>query len=350
MKKRYKRFVSFLTATVMFCNLLPIDELGYLPLHLPKLPSFSTASTIKANALTAEQFTPGQITFNTASDFVDYCSYYADDNCTVSVPDPEDPDGDPVSERFAEAHQNDILFLTFPSDDNATRGTIPSGFIGLGNDDVPFNGEIHLPDNGLGYFKITTYGSPLFSYVNDSVKILSGSKIQDTNGNDYYPNVRIQFNRLSDVGSGENNPLFAQHITDGTAASADWDVELVSSNSCTYSGVIGDIASDAVANLTFTNSSGEDIVSNTNVGAVCGTMYTGSTLNLSFSETSSAYTIRSASGNAGGLVGVMNGTSTLNISAMPNASAAKSIVAAAGYAGGLVGSATSQATISYASA
>lgn len=339
MKKFHKRIVSFLTATVMMSNLIPLDELANFPIHLPKLPSFSKGATIQANAMAATAFSPGLITFDHASDFVDYCSYYADDSCTVTVGE--------TTMTFANAHQNDVLFLTFGSDDSSTRGTIPSSFIGLGNDNYAFNGEVHLPDNGLGYFKLSTYSAPLFSYVNDSVKILSGSLNMETQT---YPEITVQFDRLTDVTGGANIPLFAQHVMDGSGTSANWNVELVSSNSKTYSGVIGDIASNAEVNLTFTNNSGANVVSNaSDVGAICGTIQTDATLNLSFSEASSAYSITSSSGNAGGLVGTMNGTSTLNISAIPMASASKSVVSDSAYAGGLVGEITSQATISMAS-
>ncbi|MCR5110172.1 MAG: hypothetical protein K6B38_04620, partial [Ruminococcus sp.] len=333
MKKIHKRFVSVLTATVMMSNLMPLDEMLNLPIRLPKFPSLSRSATIKANAMAASAFTPGTITFDTASDFVDYCSYFADDTCMVTVGE--------TTKTFADAHKDDVLFLTFGSD-TTDRGTIPSGFVGLGNDDYAFNGEIHLPDNGYGYFELRTYAAPLFSYVNDSVKILSGSKDATT---DTYPEVKIQFRRLANVGNAENNPLFASHVLDGSATSANWNVELTDDNTNTYSGVIGEIESGASVKLTYADNSTDsnsNVFSSSDVGAVCGTMQSGSSMELTYSALSD-HSITTSGGNAGGLVGAMNGDASLTINAMPTISlSAESTYA---YAGGLVGELTSQATI-----
>ena len=347
MKKIYKRIVSFLTATVMMSNFIPFDELP-VSLRFPKFPSLSTASPIKATAtMTASEFALGKITFNKTSDFVDYCSYYADDNCKVNVQGSE--------KSFAEAHQNDTLFLTFSDDGETVRGIIQENFAGLGNDDFPFKGEIHLPDNSEGHFKLSTH-SPLFSYVYDSVKILSGSLSTDTNNTSYYPEVTVQFERLSDTASDVSTPLLAQRVIHNSsegAVSANWSVELVSSSTHTYSGVIGNIGEGARVNLAFKNDSSANVVSNAPVsdtycvadaGVICGAMQNGSVLSLSYTESSSAHTITSANGNAGGLIGTMNGNAEININNMPSVSLNAESLSA--YAGGLVGELTSQATIS----
>lgn len=363
MKKLHKRFVSFLTATVMMSNLMPLDEMMNLPIHFPKLPSIFTASTIKANAVAADSFNIGEVSFSTPYDFIDYCSYYADDTCMITVEEMiQDPEGEEgtlisqqVTKQFADAHQNDNLTLTFGSD-TGSRGEIPEGFVGLGNDDYPFNGTITLPDNGSGAFPLSTYGIPLFSHVNNSVKILSNSRVHDVDTDTYYyPEIKIQFARLSNVGADTSAPLFAQHVYNNSSSTpAHWNVETVSTNALTYSGVIGDITADTEVNLTYTNSSAADVVSNASisdsyyvadVGAICGEMQTGSILNLSYTDNSSSYSITSAYGNAGGLVGSMNGNARINLLAMSSASASKSVVSTSAYSGGLVGNITSEAII-----
>ena len=77
-------------------------------------------------------------------------------------------------------------------------------------------------------------------------------------------------------------------------------------------------------------------------------METGSTLNLTYKEANSEYSITSTNGSAGGLVGEMKGTANLNIKEMTAASQNKSVISTAetnGYAGGLVGDMVSTASI-----
>ena len=106
-------------------------------------------------------------------------------------------------------------------------------------------------------------------------------------------------NQDADVGEGRSTPLFANHVVSGGGTPAEWNIEVLSGNS-TYSGVIGKIDSGTV-NLTFTNNSGADVVANADgtdpeyevahVGAVCGKIDKDATLNLTFTESSSSYSI-----------------------------------------------------------
>lgn len=283
--------------------------------------------------------------FTTVKLFEDFCYYYSAD------------------EGFATAHQYDTLKLSMSlNTQGVDRDILTENYVGLGTQGKPFGGIFQLPATDImTSYPLTNNSSyPLFNYVYDSVSI---QKIT------YNTSLTISLKSTVDVATGESKPSFAQHVVhdnrtdaeNSTVNLANWSIELAADNSGTYSGIIGEIGSGATVNLTLANKSSAaiNIVSNApdgdayyvdDVGAICGIMQTGSTLNLTFSEEQSGYEITSAYGNAGGLVGTMNGNARMNITSIPASSALKSIDSKAGYAGGLVGEITSEATISMASA
>ena len=133
-----------------------------------------------------------------------------------------------------------------------------------------------------------------------------------------------------------------RHDTREGKTVAEWHIELSSSNTNTYSGVIGELESGASVKLTYTNNSAADAASASDVGEICGIMQGGSFMELTYSATDS-HNIKSTGGNAGGLVGTMNGNASLTVKTMPSVSLSAESTSA--YAGGLVGELTSQATI-----
>ena len=144
-----------------------------------------------------------------------------------------------------------------------------------------------------------------------------------------------------------------------SASAPYWKVELISTNSGTYAGVIGEIQTGATVNLKYINHSTQDVVSGTgtndikDVGAICGIIQAGATLVLEYSEDSGAYSIISQAGNSGGLIGSMISDSTLTIKSMPSPDSGKKVVAKGsvnndkGYAGGLAGYVSSEAVIAF---
>lgn len=348
---RIKRFLSLFLAIAMVLDWTPLDgilqgidglmekvlteEYAEMP---PILPEYVCAAT-------SADFPDHEPEFNTTQDFVDFCYLYANDS------------------DFAAFHQNDELHLTMMNDATAVKAKLEAGYVGLGTSQYPFGGTIKLPDNSDGYFEFTVNGNAFFNDVYASVKILSATEP--------YPEIKFQLKRTEPVGSGTDAPLFARHVTAAPEGKTptQLNIELVdytpedpNASAPSYSGVIGEIRAGATVNLTYANKSGKAVVSNAangqtdsmgDVGAVCGKMNNGSVLNLTYTETSSAYSITSANGNAGGLIGSMEGNATLNIVSMPAAAASKSVIANGtaagyGYAGGLVGKISSAATIAFA--
>ncbi len=320
-KKTKQRVVSFTTAFAMIMNIFPIGELSNVI-----SPLFSISASVEdytPQSADASVFSGNSISFSNTVDFVDYCWHYYN-NTTISV---TNPDETVSSVGFAEYHQNDILTIGFTG-----GGEISTNFTGLGSYNYPFGGTLRF---GGENYQLNAHRA-LFNYVYDSVGLLVDATGATEN---------LVIKRLSDVDASESRPLLADHVRHDTRAgkpSAEWQIELNSSNDKTYSGVIGEAESNATVKLNYTNSSSAEIVSASDVGEICGTMQSGSSIELTYSATN-GHSITTSSGNAGGLVGTMNGSSTLTIKAMPSVSLNAESTSA--YAGGLVGELTSQATI-----
>lgn len=329
-KKTKQRIVSFATAFVMFSNALPMGWLSDIISPLFSISASAAEDDFSPSKEAADFISNGNgITFSNTSDFIDFCYYYYY-NTEITV------DGDTVG--FAAYHRNDILKIGFVG-----GSEISTDFLGLGTSEYPFHGTLRF---GGADYQINAHRA-LFNYVYDSVQLLLDS--DGSVGN-------IVIKRLSDVADNESHSLLADHVIhDGSgtpATSITWKVELNSSNEKTYSGVIGEIESSAVVDLTFNSGADTSIESKASasdteyvadVGAVCGVMRGGSTLKLNYTGTNSS-SITSLNGNAGGLVGTIEDNSTLTINNMPSA-LSSNVTASSAYAGGLVGELTSKSTI-----
>ncbi|WP_295072491.1 hypothetical protein [Ruminococcus sp.] len=320
-KKTKQRVVSFTTAFAMIMNIFPMGELSNV--ISPLFSISASAEDYTPQSADSSVFSGNSISFSNTVDFVDYCWHYYN-NTTISI---TNPDETVSSVGFAEYHQNDILTIGFTG-----GGEISTNFTGLGSYNYPFGGTLRF---GGENYQLNAHRA-LFNYVYDSVGLLVDATGATEN---------LVIKRLSDVDASESRPLLADHVRHDTRAgktSAEWQIELNSSNDKTYSGVIGETESNATVKLNYTNSSSAEIVSASDVGEVCGTMQSGSSIELTYSATN-GHSITTSSGNAGGLVGTMNGSSTLTIKAMPSVSL--NVESTSAYAGGLVGELTSQATI-----
>lgn len=320
-KKRKKRIASFITAAVMLSGMLPLDYISDINFSGISLPHFSFPQ-LTADAVVDEfEAVNGWVTITTAESFKTYCSNYNSD------------------EKFAENHQNDNINLTLQNDDSSNRGTFPADMVGLGTHNYPFNGSIMIPDNGREGEITFSMNGPMFNYVCNSVKILSNSGTNEE--------TMVVFNRLNNVEAGTSKPLLAQYVINNkNETPANWKVSLSENNQYTYSGVIGEICENAEVNLTFKNNSDKNVINDTDAGIICGKIDNGSSLNLTYTESEAERTITSVNGNAGGLVGTMEGNAALTINEMPTTS--RNITASIGYAGGLVGEMTSDSSITVA--
>lgn len=296
--------MSFVLTFALVINCLPLewvaDYLGvsdYISITEPlKVYAYSPTKSADSFAGTSQQFQ------NTA-DFIDYCYHY---NHT---------------EGFAAAHKGDSISIAM-TDPNDT--TLSADFEGLGIEGAAFEGSVTFGSSGT--YALSGYRS-FFGYLSDKATV-SG----------------LRYTRLADVGEGESNPLYAEHVVNG-GGTGTWTVE--AAGSCTFSGVIGEIGDGAHVNLTYTNSTGKEMVFNastglTDAGAVCGKMNDNSGLTLSYTGAID-FNVTSANGNAGGLVGTMGSGASITISKAPTTYSPT--VTANGYAGGLVGDMASSATI-----
>lgn len=317
-KKFKKRIASFITAVVMLSGMLPLEYARDINFPHISLPQFDFPK-LAVNAEDKFVAVNGWVTITTAESFKAYCNNYQNDGI------------------FAGNHQNDNINLTLEEDEVSIRGTFPADMVGLGTLNKPFNGSIMIPDNGREGDITFSMNGPMFNYVYNSVKLISSGENN--------PETTVVFNRIDNVATGTSKPLLAQYVMPNidNKAPANWKVRLSENNQYTYSGVIGEICENAQVNLEFDNQSGNDVINNTDAGIICGKMVAGSSLNLTYTESEAERTITSESGNAGGLVGTMEGNATLTIDEMPTTS--RNIIASNGYAGGLVGKMTSDSSI-----
>ena len=243
--------------------------------------------------------------------FVDYCYYYSQNQ----------------GDTFCNSHKEDTLSIVFNE-----LGTNFS-FMGLGNATVPFKGRVKfVSENSVSNI---TLPRALFTHVS------TDAKLTDTSGN----YITLEITKNSSVSS----PLLADHVYHGTSA-ANWKIRAASGNTNDFAGVIGQLEEGADVTLEFQNASSA-AVSNTasgddikDVGELCGVMKTGSSLTVT-DTTSARPAVSSANGNAGSLVGKMEGTASLTLNSGYPAFSGVSVTSNNGYAGGLVGEMSSDASI-----
>lgn len=227
------------------------------------------------------------------------------------------------SETFADKHEDDHIKLTL----GASEYTIDSDYTPLGTSDHPFNGQL-LFTTVNSVYTLQTY-VPLFDYITDDA-VIGGSVTLNL------------YNQATD------HVLLANHVHHGSGTAV-WNLYLDDTSivdygsSASYSGVIGEMLSNANVSLNFTDNS-STAVSNSSgdAGMICDTMQSGSKISLSLTRTSTdAFDVSSTSGNAGALVGTMHSGSSVELVKIPEASASSTVTAASDgyYAGGLVGQA-----------
>ena len=203
------------------------------------------------------------------------------------------------------------------------------GFISLGTYSRPFSGELVIPTAGIDVFHL--FNCPLFDYVSTDLKITGAGVVKI---------VRERANELPAPEVLTSGSLFANHVVAGNDP-ANWIISLLpyegdGKEATDFAGVIGDIASNAEVSISFTNTAMLNVVGDSNVGLICGTLNDGAALNVVTAGSGSSISVTASSGQAGGLVGQMKPGAVLNIDSGNN-SRVNSVTANNNYAGGIVG-------------
>lgn len=315
-----KRTLSVITAMVLFSGSLPMAEIS------EKVNIFDTV--LVAHAVEDYSKNP---TLYSAQNIIDYSKAY---------------------NAYPENHYDDNITIN-RSDDVAN--TSFEGFLSLGTPEYPFAGTITFNATATHDINID---NAFFDYVYDYVTIDGGID----SGVEKYMTIK-PLNDNSDA-------LLANHVLhdsgtltgavygteEGQKTPANWTIEIAGyeGSSHTHGSLIGEMGEDAECTVNLINdysvavenniSSGDSAITDT--GSVCGVMHEGSKLTIAKVTGSTATSITSSSGNAGGLVGTMNPGSTLTISGSSSdyVDPTSSITATSGYAGGLVGY-NAQATV-----
>lgn len=293
--------VNLIIANVCFDGIFPFNGL------------FNTTPTVKAyspvitdeNDAAFNADANGEVIITSLNILKDYAYHYSN------------------SETFADNHEDDHIKLTL----GASEYTIDSDYTPIGTSDHPFNGQL-LFTTVNSVYTLQTY-VPLFDYITDDA-VIGGSVTLNL------------YNQATD------HVLLANHVHHGSGTAV-WNLYLDDTSivdygsSASYSGVIGEMLSNANVSLNFTDNS-STAVSNSSgdAGMICGTMQSESKISLSLTRTSTdAFDVSSTSGNAGALVGTMHSGSSVELVKIPEASASSTVTAASDgyYAGGLVGQA-----------
>ena len=270
------------------------------------------------------------------------------------------------SKEYDATHAKDTLNISIASNGEGTYQTSDTQysydeFISIGSSSSnAFEGTVNITVLASSYFNFT---KPLFGYIKDSAQVtVSGGSssgylelrrpmtsnlmpifaenvIHDTDTTKYdpadesqYTNWRIRINYFHEEGEASvvtNFPSVIGRIDDNSKLSLD-------------------ILNDAQ----YTNNGEEykaDIqatASGVNAGLICGTLGENAEIKVSVGGSNTNFSVTSASGNAGGLIGEMESGSRVildgsNITGGSN----RTITASNGYAGGLVGKATNASIV-----
>lgn len=328
-----RRLISLVTAAALITNTLPLGGISEVIGSLTAISaSADDASFTPAYAQDYPKFAGNSISFGDTEEIIAYSYWYN------TVP------------AFASFHENDALTVALSGTDNE----LSQNFRGIGTEAHPFRGTLSFPSEGT--YTLSAHRA-LFGYIYDCAEI-KGTK--DT--------FTLVLSRASDVGDGVSAPVLADHVRhytgdpeneddNETTTAKGWKIQVTGGH--TFSGAIGEMEAKALVDLTFTNSTGKEIVSNAeydadsdtvpDVGLFCGKMDSSASLTVTYKNAISHATT-SANGNAGTFVGTMGENATLNV--ITDLSTISSTVTAngaaensKGYAGGLVGDMDSTAVI-----
>ena len=313
-RKLRNKVTSIIISVALMTNSVPFSSFSeYIPHWFEETAvSAETGAANYSPSASESEFTGQNITFSNTGDFISYCYYYQ------------------TNETFAATHASDNITIAITSGD----ATLGMEFAGLGTSSNPFKGTVTF--GSTGSYTMSAHRA-FFSYLSDKA-VIKGS---DDNA------FTLDLNRLSDVGNDNSSPILADYVvhSEGTTV-ANWSVRAVGSYS--FSGAIGEIGDNAEVNLSFSNATENNIISNTDIGMFCGKLGQNAKLTVNYNGNINK-SITSANGNAGGLVGTMKENSSLTVNNLSDISPAVTAngeeTDGKGYAGGLVGKLDSTATV-----
>lgn len=275
------------------------------------------------------------------------------------------------SKNYDSTHANDIVNITISSTDDPdklayqTTATMYqfNEYVSIGaNEASAFAGTMNITIDLSSYFN---FDKPMFNYIKDSavITVTGGS-------NDGYLELRR-------TATEALLPMFAEHVIHDTEYSpanegeyTNWKIRLNYYNEeneanarVDFPGVIGSIGDNCKLKLDIINNTKkfaaneveQDLIANVlatapgqNAGLICGTLGQNACVMVSLGGTNTDFSVTSASGNAGALIGEMKAGSRLSLSGNNiTGGSNRTIKATSGYAGGLVGKMT-DAEIVYA--
>lgn len=207
-----------------------------------------------------------------------------------------------------------------------------SGYVSIGTSSRPFNGTVEIADNATAGFISDV---PLFGYITTAASTVNTAGATR----------ELQIARLA----SSDNALFAQHVVNAAGSAADWKIILkpddrdsVNATAESFAGVVGDVAADCKVRIDFTHDSVSasgtpaNAVSAGDVGTICCTLGEGAELTFKVAS-ANEYTVNSANGYAGGVVGsAANGAKLI---AEESFTSVANVTSGRKYAGALVGAA-----------
>ena len=274
-----KKIGSVLLAAVMFVTGLP--HIVFEDVFEPEI----TAYAKNENNLTIDQKPSSDKAFSligSPTELEEYSKYYY---------------------FYPENHFDKDIIIQFGETDD---GKTMSEFVAIGTEDYPFEGKITiLSETGSSEIKIP---EAFFNYVSDKAEI-EGDLLLQRSTND------------------TSEAVFARHIKHDSSVTEPntWSVQLNNYvdkdkntfNDYGHAGFIDEMEKDAMASIQITDNTGSNVGVNNDtaqsVGAVgdlgyaCGKMGRNTRLTVSFSGTNTAYSVKTTSGHAGGIVGYNDG-------------------------------------------
>ena len=307
-----KRIISVFLALTFVLNISPSEELGSF---------LRTGIEFVAEAANKDHV-PSDKKFNEEQQKV--LSYKNDDDVYILDGIKKIEEYSKAYYSFSQYHQGDTINIDFSgtqSNDDIDE------FLAIGTEQFPFRGKIILSTTANNKLVLP---EAFFDYVYDSVQITDS--VNDA------PSPLIVTRTIDDTGE----PVLARHVLHDSEAVGvvNLQVQLDPNGENNYStgGIIGEMDANAKLILDVTDNTSCDIYGTDDIGYICGKMGSGSSLNVRSVTGTKTYSVETANGNAGGVVGSMAEGSVLELgSNMPDPTAAVTANGDGHYAGGIIG-------------
>ena len=333
-KRIIKRFVSFITASVMSLACFPVSEMIDSG---KKMRSFINTLTVSAETAAHDPYTDIDYSYTVES---------GNEGSIIKITNIEDLVwyshayyNFAIGEDGYADHQNDTIVIAFGENNNylipSLRENMGENFEPIGTEDYPFMGKVLVDGSSTSTFYME---APLFGVVCDNVKIAERS--------DENTPKRIT---IATATPAVYDCVFARKVKDDgdNETSAVWQLNYgwyTDNLGKVYTSMIGEIGSGAEVSFDVTNNAVRDSarsnVINTgegDVGIICGKLDDSAKLTATYSGTNTGFSVVADDGNAGGFVGYMGDSSEFELNIDDNPMGTNRILSRTGYAGGIVG-------------